>query len=553
MSFVELATNEGSFLGAMTVLTETEIYGGYLGFIDLPTISRTDVEVSTSQVAMELLVAPGAIVTQAVARVTADAPGTTNIGGIATVRAAAGEPASSSTQLVVDFGTLRTVSALAASTAIDGVTPWVGTRFDGEVDGFLSSLSRHELSFTELQTERLLIDLATAQSPADLAASGLVTTTTPPADLELRVGATRVWFRPGPAPGGFSEDVDVTSAVQAVVDAGGVPGADGNLAVSLVLSARVPGELGLALPEEPRFLRTLTVDFPGTTTRIAFPEEGVADVVVPVPADVVAATIHRVVATVAAEDRGPLRVLPPVDPIISTDAELVLDPDRRLVAKLPPGPLGRMGRVAGVRLLLAPGVGGIEVTGALLAGTSEVPGDPLPDATLTPVNLPAGGRAWATLGLPRAIEYEPDPTAALWVSVAVTRGSAVLALADPQGVPAQDVAVLRRVAPNGIVHPPSTAVRHRNDPRAAADVIPTDALALRVVGESQDRAPIPVADVDLAGGGSARTAGTGGSTAMTVDPPGLRSPLTLQVTATAATTVTVGPVVIAYTDPGDPS
>ena len=138
----------------------------------------------------------------------------------------------------------------------------MGTKFDGgfEGNGFLAA------TFNELQTERLLVGVANAIAPSALADGGKVTTTTPPADLELLVGGTRVFFRPGPAPPGFSQDVDVTAAVQAAVDAGGTVGADGNLTVPLTLQARVPGTLGLAFADTVRFLRTFTVDFPGPTT-----------------------------------------------------------------------------------------------------------------------------------------------------------------------------------------------------------------------------------------------------------------------------------------------
>src|SRR3954471_18669865 len=91
------------------VLTATEIYGGYIGYYFLPTVSLTDVAASSGEVVTSLVVPLGAVVTRAVLRVGATAPGTTTVGGIATVRAASGEPDSSSAQLVVDFGTLRTV------------------------------------------------------------------------------------------------------------------------------------------------------------------------------------------------------------------------------------------------------------------------------------------------------------------------------------------------------------------------------------------------------------------------------------------------------------
>jgi len=544
----------GSEAFSRGVLTATEISGTYIDFGGLPTISRIDAEVSSSEVLTILLVPLGAVVTRAVARLTASAPGTTSLGGIATVRASAGEPDARSSQLVVDFGTLRTVSALAAPASISKVTPWAGTKFDGTITPTPASGSA--VTFTELQTERLLVDLAAGQLPSAVAADGLVTTTTPPADLELTVGGARFWFRAGPAPAGFAEDVDITAAVQGVVDAATAGDRHGNVAVRVTLAARVPGKLGLAMPEEPRFLRTHVVSFPPATTTVIFDEEGVAGLALPLPPEAKDWTIHRVIATAVPSDPGPERVLPPDQPVISTEAELVLDSDRRLVARLPPAPLGRFERVAGVRILLSPQAEGVEIGGTLLTGTADAPGEPVADAGLAPVSLNAGPPAWVTLRLPRPIDLakvrQPAPGDHLWVSIAVTRGAARLALASPSGMAEQDRALLRRVGPNGIPHPLSTALRQRAEASRPPEPIAADTAALRVIGTAPVAAPVPVVEADVAGGGTVRQPGLAGSVAITLDPAGKRSPLQLRFTATAANEVTVGPVVVAYTDPSQP-
>lgn len=536
------------------VLTATEISGTYLDFVGLPTISRIDAEVSSAEVSTILLVPLGAVVTRAVVRLTASAPGTTSLGGIATVRASAGEPDARSNQVVVDFGTLRTVSAVAAPTSISKLTPWAGTKFGGTIT--LNPSSGNAVTFTEMQTERLLVDLATSQLPSAVAADGLVTTMTPPADLELTVGGGRIWLRAGPAPAGFAEDVDITAAVQGVVDAATAGDVHGNVAVRVTLAARVPGKLGLTMTEEPRFLRTHVVSFPPATTTIIFDEEGVADLALPLPSEAQGWTIHRVIATAVPSDPGPERVLPPDQPVISTEAELVLDSDRRLVVRLPPAPLGRFERLAGMRILLSPQAEGIEVGGALLTGTADAPGEPVADAGLTPVSLNAGAQAWVTLRLPRPIDLakvrQPAPNDHLWVSIAVTRGAARVALANPSGMAEPDQALLRRVGPNGISHPLSTALRERVLASDPPEPVAADTAALRVIGTAPVAAPLPVVEADVAAGGTVRQPGPAGSVAITLDPVGKRSPLQLHFTATAAHEVTVGPVVVAYTDPSRP-
>lgn len=533
---------------AFSVLTGIESTTGVIGAIVLPKIVLSEVETSNSTVAVDLAIPAGAVVTRAVVRVRAEAPGQTPIGGIATVRAAAGDPGFASSQLVVDFGTLRTVSSVQVpdSTGVSSVMPWVGTTFDG---GRFFEGGQSWVDFTELQTERLLVSLTSALSPDTLAAQGHVTTTTPPADLELHVASARVWFRAGPAPPGFTQDVDVTAAVQAAVDAGGTADTGGNLHVPLVLSARVPGSIGVELPEQPRFLRTLTVDFPGSTTAARFAEEGQADVELPLPAGSDSWTVQRVIATVAAEDPGPVRIVPPVGPAASEAAEILLDADRRLTALVPPSARRRMDQVSGVRIRLTPETGGIEVGGALLSGDETAPGDPLPDVVFTPLDVPAAMvPTWVTLALPRPVPVAVDK--AVWVSLSVARGRAVLELAAAEGMPTDDQATIRRIAPNGIAHPPSTAVLARED-GAAAVAVRTDVLSLRVVGEPRAATPIDVVDVDLAGGGTVRDPSPPGVVTLSLDPPGPRDPLQLRLTATAATTVTVGPVVVAYTEETD--
>ena len=425
VAFIESGFGSDVFID---VLSQEEIAGGVIGIIFLPPISLGAVQQSSAQVVVPLGIPPDPSSRKAVVTVTAAAPGTTNVGGIATVRAAAGEPTATSSQLVIDFGALRTVSALEVpSTAgsLNTITPWVGTKFDGgfEGNGFLAA------TFNELQTERLLVGVANAIAPSALADGGKVTTTTPPADLELLVAGTRVFFRPGPAPPGFSQDVDVTAAVQAAVDAGGTVGADGNLTVPLTLQARVPGTLGLAFADTVRFLRTFTVDFPGPTTSARSPRR---------------ATRWSRCRSPPTPARGRSTASSPPSPPTTPARCACSRPWDRRRARTPsccsaPTAVSWSScrrahsagsrRLSGVRVLLTAGASGIEIGGALLGGTATTPGDPLPKATMAPVSLPASSSpAWATLSLARP--FTPPPGVTLWLSLAVNRGSAVMALAD---------------------------------------------------------------------------------------------------------------------------
>jgi hypothetical protein len=489
------------------------------------------------ETAQDVVLPAGAVVTQAVVRLSAEAPvNPTPVGGIATVRAAAGAPALASRDLVIDFGVLRTVSAVDAPAAISGIGLWRGTSFNEFVP---QDFGGRVAEFTEVQAERLLVNLADPVAPATLAADGRVTTTTPPADLELLVGGVRAYQRPGPVPAAFTEDVDVTAALQAAVAAGPV-GEDGSVAVPVVLRARVPGTLGLELAQPVGFLRTHAVAFPGPTTTRAFDEEGRLAVALPLPGEATGWTVHRVLATVVATDDDPQRVQPPVGPPPTTDAELTLDPDRRLVVRVPPERFAPFEELVGVRVSARPGDAGIELGGALLEDADGVPGDPVPKGTFAPVTLEASGEAaFVTLPLPQPVRAAAD--APLWFSLAATRGSAVVELGA--GEDATEDATLWRVMPNGVVRPMSSPAGVR-----------TDVLRLRLVGVPPPLAPIDVVTVDLAGGGAVRepvepAQEAAGLASLALSAPGPRPGLALELTATAATAVTVGPVVVAYSDP----
>jgi hypothetical protein len=535
---------ESDAVGGFRAMPAEAFFGDLGAIVDRPYLAVFATSASGYEVAEELALPPGAVVTRALFTVAGKAPALpTPVGGIAVVRAAAGAPASSSSELAIDFGVLRTVSGLGSPITISSIMAWRGTRFDLSV---VSAVNSTSATFTEVQTERLLVNLASSVSPATFAAGATVSTSTPPADLELLVGGTRVWARPGPTPAGFSETVDVTAALQALLDAT-PPAADGDVHVPVTLRARVPGDLELSLAQPVLYLRTHTVAFPGPTAR-TFAEEGRAVVPLPLPDGADAWTIHRVLATVTATDDDPLRVLPPVGPERSAQAELVLDPDRRVVVHVPAERFARFEQLVGIRIAVAPAAGGVELTGAVLADAERAapddaprPGEPVPNGTLTPVTLDASDElAFVTLELAQPLKLAAG--AALWFSLAATRGSAVVALAA-DGAPSA-AATLRRVMPNGAVRAPSSPVGVR-----------TDLLQLRVAGAAPPLLPIDVVEVELEGGATVREEVAGpalaasGLVSLALGPPAPRAGLALQLTATTTTTVTIGPVIVVYAEP----
>jgi hypothetical protein len=527
----QVGLQQDFFLGEVT-LGSGIFFGPGIG---IPKTAFPPATTSGNEVATELDVPAGAVVNEAVLRVSAAAPNRTPISGVATVRASAGNPDGPSESMIIDFGVMRNVSAVEGPASITRVTPWIGTTFDD--GGFREGGSVVEMQ--ELQTERLLVEFTESVSTSEVAAEH-VTTTTPPADLELLVAGTRAWFRQGPVPEGFSQDVDVTAAVQTAVTAGTSP-------VPVVLKARVAGHLELAPVGEVQFLRTHVVTFPqGPTTVADALSEGVVDVALPRPDGGENWVIHRVISTVSAEDRGPARVLPPTGPALLGDVELTLNADRRLVARLAPAALTPFATLIGVRLLLLPGSSGIGVVGGLLGGTLVEPGEPLPGGEVNEVAVDAStAAAWVTLPFVKPLTLPAKET--LWFSIAATRGTAVLGLREVGSTEPEDgVTVLRHIAPNGVARALSAPVGLR-----------TDALAVRLVGTAPQGQPLDLFTVGL--GKRPVPAGSVVEQPSVTEPsdgpdryvralatPGPVPELGLRIITLGPTRLTVGPVVIAY-------
>jgi hypothetical protein len=525
-----------------------------LGIVEIRIPARLFPGVATSATTQEHTLPAGAIVKSATYTITAKPAGDVTIGSVAQVREGTGN------DRVVDFKGMRTVSSLGAPAAITSIKPWVGTKFDTR--SLVAGASGFQ-ELTEIQAERLLVGLASAVSPDDLATDGSVTVVTPPADLELLVNGTRAFFAPGPAkPGGdpddpeaFATTVDLTPAVVAAVAA--APADSVTVDVVVELRSSVPGQI--ALDAALSFQRTHVVTFPEGETRVVeTSEEGRYDVPLPLPSDAAGWSIHEVQATVSAA-LPPLRVLPPDAPTPSDDARLVLDPDHAILVGLPSAVLARFATLSAIRIPVAVDADGAELAGTLRADAAGLPGDPLPQGQLGPVTLAPGDLeatpAWTTV--PLAKEHELAPGERLWVGLQLARGRVSWPLAvpfpaaTPPALPA-DAPLLRQL-PNGAFRTLSSA----------GDV-PTTAAAIRVAGEAPPNTPIEPLELDVEGTdvslAFAPTA-DGVQLALRLDPPLTKSgtpsafdsdgALRLRVTTKTPGSVSFGAVRIAYTDGGE--
>ncbi len=473
----------GGFLGAeilgnnLVVTNEAYYAAAYITFAPVTSEASSELQVVVP-------LGAGAVVIEGTVSVAAEAAGSTTIDDVASVRAASGDPAGRSTQLVVDFGGMRTVSALRApaGTSITDVRVWLGTAFAGES---VSDGSGNVQTFQEVQTERLLVTLDETTGPDELATGGAVITSTPPADLELLVGGRRSWSRAGAAPAGFEETVDIRADLQAAVDAGASE-------VPVVLRSRVPGQLS-ATPHV-SFLRTHTVAFAdGADHVVEVPEEGVVVVPLPLPADASGWSIARLEGSVRA-DPVERRVLPPTAPVVpvvggggvDTRDRLLLDAGHPVLVALPAAHLQRLAALEGLRAHLLVEPGGATIGGVILADAGGLPGAPVKGGTLEPTTVPADDAgAWVSVLTRTALPLKPDTP--LWAEIQVQQGRVSWLLAEAaEDAPAR--AVLMRRTPNGRVKPLSLPAG-----------LPATAGALRVVGSAPRTAPIPLVEAALPG------------------------------------------------------
>lgn len=438
-----------------------------------------------------------AIVTAASATVTVQEAGTIAAGKIAQVRQGENDKV-----VVIDFGALRTVSALTlpAGTALSAVRRWSGAGFT-----WMSippeALALAPVGFAEVQTERLELTFTGAVSAASAATGLLVTLPGAPADLVLEVGGVRAWSRPGPVrlavpQGGTtpqaSFDVPLAAELQAALARGGADPV-------VTLRTGTPCIQGLSLNVQ--YVRVHRVVLPPAGLVVGAETEAEADAFLPLP--VAAATWQVVRVELVVAGRMPAwRSWPLPDPPVNPDARLVLDPAHSYAARLPAGWLAPLAELTGIRLPveLPAGFGGAELAAVLHQGNLDQPVAPLPAARFLPAPLaadPAGGSRWIELRLAKPVKVVPGAT--WWVEVTATRGACDWPLSAADDDSAPDTIRLRRSLPGPPFRPLAVQVR-----RDVTALVPAGRLRVLGTPRSDDLRPgvVPL----LQGGGAAQVA-----------------------------------------------
>ena len=511
----------------------------------VPAVAAVEVETRVS-------LPDGARLERATFGIAASPSNDTLVGSVASVRA--GDDSS----CVVDFGRMVTVGGFGFDDGVHDVSAisrWTGSTW--------TWVGEDASSFNEVTTERLLVTVTGGGSIETAVRDHAgVWLGAQPTSLELVVDGTTVWFeRQGSAPDLVTKGTDgtdtvagVTGDVQYGVDRtdalreafAKARSVDGKREVTVKLRAGTPGKLSLNADVSMLHEHAVTFGTSAHSSTIDAPDEGTRTLMLVgpfTPSDQV-----REVALTLTGAFGPERVEPVDGPPVDDEAKLILGAGRTLMFGVPSSLAALFGALQGVRLLLASERGG-EIAGRLLTavGADGHPGDPVKDAQLAPVQVPARQDGWLTLTLPKAVPLaltEGSPVAA-WLELVPSYGEISCALTTSTAPDQPGAPVLRRL-PGGGTKPISSL-------QSTADPSQTTTLyaCLRVVGLPGQRDPRPAVAVSVPQGSGVALADPTGDVLRVVLGLGAgiaaqsgQVPLTIRVGASGS--VTADDVVVAY-------
>ena len=448
-------------------------------------------------------------------------------------------PVSGGVTVVLDFGTPRTVSAIAAPEGIriKSVSTWIGTEFASPPKYLDETGVNYLVLPSEVRTERLQLIVSPTATTDALATEMVLVLPESPAGIELRIdGAAPVFAQPSAVEPGNSTDLSTqswTSESQRVVDLGpalatltGNPLDETIATFTATVTSRVPGTLDLVeRPGGQNVLRIRRVAFNGQPSRdVVFDAEGLQPVVLDsIPVNL---TINEVRLTVTGTPPA-VRVVPPIgpEPPSPSFASFTLSPERAACIRVPQEP--RFAALTGVRIALAGGSAGGEARVLLWKSKDNVdltPAEPLENGASEPLTLDAGAEDWKTFSWKKPIPAPKDFV--LWAVVTINRGDASLTFADAGAGTGAERFLWG--APTGPWHDlPSALTSARG--------------RIRAVGQAKPDAPYPPLRIQLGAAGPAAdvTANVKGTAAVLTGPAVQAGPATLLLTSHAPAAVTV--------------
>jgi len=434
-------------------------------------------------------------------------------------------------ELVIDFGTPRTISGIDLDVAIGAVAlnvlavhVWLGSQFSPNTAyEKTAATATASALFAELRTERVRVIVSREPSNTEIANVRL-RLPEPPSGLDIRIdGAPPVWAHPEPVQPRANVDaadtqgwdknsqriVDLSTAVAAL--AGDPMAGEDAVSFKVTLTTQVPCELDIDVHGTPQLRRIRRVRLNGdTAVALAFSSEGLMKLPLRLPAPP-AGQGRRIdqLRWFAVADLPPQRVLPPIgpDPASTSNepvlAELLVDPQRAVCVRLPGG--SGLAELTGIRLPLRTTGDGAELRIVLWSVTalSSMPAAPLRQGSSEPVTLAASGtgtgtgtdtgtnaEAWVTFTFKQAVPI--DSALMPWMALIVARGEVSWSLARCVAGDALESQVVRRGPPNGPWKALPTPLQN------AGDVL--DARArLRLVGIAPKETPLAPLTIALAG------------------------------------------------------
>lgn len=421
-------------------------------------------------------------------------------------------------ELVVDFGTARTVSgiSLPGGAEVRAVYPWLGTQFAPFAAFSAAAVATSDAVFTELRTERLRV-VVSRQLSGDELASVSLRLPEPPSGLTIAIdGAPPVWQHPEPVQprGGVSSPdelgwdeqsrriVPLSAALAAL--AGDPLGDETPASFQLTLRTAVPCVLSLATSGTPKLRRIRRLRFGSeTSTHTEFASEGRVELPLPLPAPP-PGTARRIdeLRWLAEGELPAERVLPPLGPEpalaagVPVLAELLVDTGRAVAVRLPAG--SGLASLSALRLPLAVDGDGAELRVVLWSADPSQPAgtplEPLPRGSSEPVTLnaaaPGAAEVWVRFDFaePQAL----DDSAMPWLVLVAARGSVrwALAAASASAGDPLNAQLPRRGPPNG---PFKALPQPLQDPGGVLDA----RARLRLVGLPPKEAPLAPLDLQL--------------------------------------------------------
>ncbi len=346
---------------------------------------------------------------------------------------------------IIDLKRMRSVSGISASQAVKAIKTWTGAEF--------SSSEITTTTFSEIATEKLLVEFTENFKVADLTENGRIWLPDPPTDLILTVNGKTVWTHIGPvklSSGSFEQSVDISETLQEEINSG-------KTAFTVQLRAAFSCKMQLTVTG-PDYRLSHEVIFPAQALALEVNEECLTTISLPLPASSSGWRTEEVALTVAG-DSGQARIFPAVGPQPLALGELLIASDHALAASLSAAELNNFSLLEGVRLPLKVEEGGAEITARLRADNSGRPGDVIGETNFQSLSLDAVmEEKWFLLEL--TPPYDLAGPEELWLEINAIRGRCWWALGEKKEGGSAGVVSLRRGVPGGPFSPFNINLAH---------------------------------------------------------------------------------------------